>query len=382
MNLGRTVFSQLISFLPDREFRRCVSRYDGDRRWRGFSCWDQFLCMAFAQLTYRESLRDIEACLRSLGAKLYHMGFRSQVARSTLADANESRDWRIYADFAQVLIRIARPLYARDPIGVDLDQSLYALDSTTIDLCLSLFPWAKFRRHKAAVKMHTLLDLRGNIPTFIRITDGKVHDVNILDEFLPEPGAFYVMDRAYVDFERLFVFTLCSSFFVVRTKKNILLQRRYSHPVDKSTGMRSDQTVILTAIESAKAYPDSLRRVSYFDAATNKRLKFLTNNFALPALTIARIYKSRWQIELFFKWIKQHLRIKKFYGASENAVKTQIWIAVSVYVLVAIARKRLGLEASLYQILQILSVTLFEKTPILQALQPSDPHENLLDDPN
>ena len=357
-------------------------RYDGDRRWRGFSCWDQFLCMAFAQLTYRESLRDIEACLRSLGAKLYHMGFRSQVARSTLADANESRDWRIYADFAQVLIRIARPLYARDPIGVDLDQSLYALDSTTIDLCLSLFPWAKFRRHKAAVKMHTLLDLRGNIPTFIRITDGKTHDVNILDEFLPEPGAFYVMDRAYVDFERLFVFTLCSSFFVVRTKKNILLQRRYSHPVDKSTGMRSDQTVILTAIESAKAYPDSLRRVSYFDAATNKRLKFLTNNFALPALTIARIYKSRWQIELFFKWIKQHLRIKKFYGASENAVKTQIWIAVSVYVLVAIARKRLGLEASLYQILQILSVTLFEKTPILQALQPSDPHENLLDDPN
>ena len=382
MNLGRTVFSQLISFLPDREFRRCVSRYDGDRRWRGFSCWDQFLCMAFAQLTYRESLRDIEACLRSLGAKLYHMGFRSQVARSTLADANESRDWRIYADFAQVLIRIARPLYARDPIGVDLDQSLYALDSTTIDLCLSLFPWAKFRQRKAAVKMHTLLDLRGNIPTFIRITDGKVHDVNILDEIDPEPGAFYVMDRAYVDFERLFVFTLCSSFFVVRTKKNILLQRRYSHPVDKSTGVRSDQTVILRAIESAKAYPDTLRRVSYFDTATNKRLKFLTNNFALPALTIARIYKSRWQIELFFKWIKQHLRIKQFYGTSENAVKTQIWIAVSVYVLVAIARKRLGLEASLYQILQILSVTLFEKTPILQALQPSGSHENLLDDPN
>ena len=382
MNLGRTVFAQLISFLPDREFRRCVSRYDGDRRWRGFSCWDQFLCMAFAQLTYRESLRDIEACLRSLGAKLYHMGFRSQVARSTLADANESRDWRIYADFAQVLIRIARPLYARDPIGVDLDQSLYALDSTTINLCLSLFPWARFRRRKAAVKMHTLLDLRGNIPTFIRITDGKTHDVNILDEFLPEPGAFYVMDRAYVDFERLFVFTLCSSFFVVRTKKNILLQRRYSHPVDKSTGLRSDQTVILTAIESAQAYPDSLRRVSYFDAATNKRLKFLTNNFALPALTIAEIYRSRWQVELFFRWIKQHLRIKKFYGTSENAVKTQVWIAVSVYVLVAIVRKRLGLEASLYQILQILSVTLFEKTPILRALQPSASHENLLDDPN
>ena len=382
MNLGRSVFAQLISFLPDREFRRCVSRYDGDRRWRGFSCWDQFLGMAFAQLTYRESLRDIEACLRSLGAKLYHMGFRSPVARSTLADANESRDGRIYADFAQVLIRIARPLYARDPIGVGLDQSLYALDSTTIDLCLSLFPWAKFRRRKAAVKMHTLLDLRGNIPTFIRITDGKVHDVNILDEFLPEPGAFYVMDRAYVDFERLFVFTLCSSFFVVRTKKNILLQRCYSHPVDKSTGLRSDQTVILTAIESAQAYPDSLRRVSYFDAATDKRLKFLTNNFALPALTIAEIYRSRWQVELFFRWIKQHLRIKKFYGTSENAVKTQIWIAVSVYVLVAIVRKRLGLEASLYQILQILSVTLFEKTPILRALQPSASQENLLHDPN
>ena len=382
MNFGRTVFSQLINFLPDREFRRCVSRYDGDCRLRSFSCWDQFLSMAFAQLTYRESLRDIEACLRSLGAKLYHMGFRGNIARSTLADANESRDWRIYADFAQVLIRIARPLYARDPIGVDLDQSLYALDSTTIDLCLKLFPWAQFRQRKAVVKMHTLLDLRGNIPTFIRITAGKTHDVNILDEFLPEPGAFYVMDRAYVDFQRLFVFTLCSSFFVVRTKKNILLQRRYSHPVDPSTGVRSDQTVILTTFESAQAYPDPLRRVSYFDAATNKRLKFLTNNFALPALTIAEIYRSRWQVELFFRWIKQHLRIKNFYGASENAVKTQIWIAVSVYVLVAIVRKRLGLEASLYQILQILSVTLFEKTPILQALQPSDSHDNLLDDPN
>ena len=382
MNLGRTVFSQLLDHLPSYEFQKCVARYRGDYQQKRFSCWDQFLCMAFAQLSYRESLRDIEACLRSLGAKLYHMGFRSKIARSTLADANESRDWRIYADFAQVLIGIARPLYARDPIGLDLDQTLYALDSTTIDLCLSLFPWAKFRRRKAAVKMHTLLDLRGNIPTFIRITDGKVHDVNILDEIGPEPGAFYVMDRASVDFERLFVFTLCSSFFVVRTKKNILLQRRYSHPVDKSTGVRSDQTVILRVIESAKAYPDPLRRVSYFDAKTNKRLQFLTNNFALPALTIAQIYKSRWQIELFFKWIKQHLRIKQFYGTSENAVKTQIWIAVSVYVLVAIARKRLGLEASLYQILQILSITLFEKTPILQALQPSDSHENLLDDPN
>jgi hypothetical protein len=372
VNQGRTVFSQLLSFLPDREFRRCVARYGGGVRPRGFSCWDQYLSMAFAQLTYREGLRDIEACLRSLGGKLYHMGFHSRVSRSTLADANDAHDWRIYADFAQVLIRIARPLYASDPIGVDLDQSLYALDSTTIDLCLSLFPWAKFRKHKAAVKMHTLLDLHGNIPTFISVTDGKVHDVNVLDEFLPEAGAFYVMDRGYVDFRRLYIFTLSAAFFVVRTKSNVLLQRRYSHPVDKSTGVRSDHTVILTAIDSAKAYPETLRRVSYLDVKTRKRFKFLTNNFTLPALTIAQIYKCRWQVELFFKWIKQHLRIKAFYGTSENAVKTQIWIAVSVYVLVAIVRKRLGLEASLYQILQILSVTLFEKTPILRALQASD----------
>ncbi len=379
MNQGRTVFSQLIAFLPDREFRRCVARYDGDAGTREFSCWDQYLTMAFAQLTYRESLRDIEACLRAMGPKLYHMGFQGNVARSTLADANESRDWRIFADFAQILIRIARPLYATDPMGVDLDQSLYALDSTTIDLCLSLFPWAKFRRHKAAVKMHTLLDLHGNIPTFIRITDGKVHDVNILDEILPEPAAFYVMDRGYVDFERLYVFTLSAAFFVVRTKSNILLQRRYSHPVDKTTGVRSDHTVILAAIESAKVYPDRLRRVSYLDVKTKKRFKFLTNNFTLPALTIALIYKSRWQVELFFKWIKQHLRLKAFYGTSENAVKTQIWIAVSVYVLVAIVRKQLGLEVSLYQILQILSVTLFEKTPILEALRPSNSKNHLVD---
>jgi len=328
--------------------------------------------MAFAQLTYRDSLRDIEACLRSLGAKLYHMGFHGRVSRSTLADANDAHDWRIYADFAQGLIRIARPLYVSDPLSVDLDQSLYALDSTTIDLCLSLFPWATFRKHKAAVKMHTLLDLRGNIPTFISITSGKVHDVNVLDEILPEAGAFYVMDRGYVDFQRLYVFTLSAAFFVVRTKSNVLLQRRYSHGVDKATGVRSDHTVILTAIDSAKAYPEALRRVSYLDVETGKRFKFLTNNFTLPALTIAQIYKCRWQVELFFKWIKQHLRIKAFYGVSENAVKTQIWIAVSVYVLVAIVRKRLGLEASLYQILQILSVTLFEKTPILRALQPSN----------
>jgi hypothetical protein len=379
MNQGRTVFSQLLSFLPDREFRRCVARYGGDTRPRGFSCWDQYLSMAFAQLTYRDGLRDIEACLRSLGGKLYHMGFHGRVARSTLADANDSHDWRIYADFAQVLIRLARPLYVADPIGVDLDQSLYALDSTTIDLCLSLFPWAKFRKHKAAVKMHTLLDLHGNIPTFISITSGKVHDVNILDEILPEAGAFYVMDRGYVDFERLYVFTLSAAFFVVRTKSNILLQRRYSHSVDKTTGVRSDHTVILTAIDSATAYPDALRRISYLDVETRKRFKFLTNNFTLPALTVALIYKARWQVELFFKWIKQHLRIKSFYGTSENAVKTQIWIAVSVYVLVAIVRKRLGLEISLYQILQIFSVMLFEKTPILQALQPSDSQNHLHD---
>jgi len=382
MNQGRTVFSQLISHLPDREFRRCALRYEGDRRVRSLSCWEQFLAMAFAQLTYREGLRDIEACLRALGPKLYHMGFRNPVARSTLADANERRDWRIYADFAQHLIGIARPLYSRDPLGVDLEQSLYALDSTTIDLCLSLFPWADFRRRKAAVKVHTLLDLRGSIPAFIRITNGKTHDVNILDQFLPESGAFYVMDRAYLDFERLFVFTLCSAFFVVRTKKNVVLQRRYSNPVDRSTGVRSDQTVILAAPESAKAYPDPLRRVSYFDVKTNKRLRFLTNNFALPALTIAQIYRSRWQVELFFRWIKQNLRIKKFYGVSENAVKTQIWIAVSVYVLVAIVRKRLGLEASLYQILQILSVTLLERTPISQAFERSGSQDFLLVNPN
>jgi Domain of unknown function (DUF4372)/Transposase DDE domain len=382
MNLGRTVFSQLISHLPDREFRRCVERYRGDYRLRGFSCWDQFLCMAFAQFTYRESLRDIEACLRSSPDKLYHMGIRGRVSRSTLADANETHDWRIFADFAQRLIAIARPLYVHDPIGVDLDQSLYALDSTTIDLCLSLFPWAKFRKHKAAVKMHTLLDLHGNIPTFIRITDGKVHDVNILDEIMPEAGAFYVMDRGYIDFERLFVFTLCSAFFVVRTKENVLLQRRYSHPVDKTTGVRSDHTVILTSFESASVYPDAFRRVTYLDAETKKRFKFLTNNFTLPAHVIAQIYKCRWGVELFFKWIKQNLRIKKFYGSSENAVKTQIWIAVSVYVLAAIARKRLGLESSLYQILQIFSVTIFEKVPILQLIEAFDSQSELLDNPN
>ena len=369
MNAGQTVFSQLLDHLPSYEFQKCVERYRGDAHHRGFSCRDQYLAMAFAQLTYRESLRDIEACLGAMRSKLYHMGFRGRVTRSTLADANESRDWRIYADFAHILIGIARPLYADNPLGVDLDQDLYALDSTTIDLCLSVFPWARFRKHKGAVKMHTLLDLRGNIPTFIRITDGKVHDVNILDQLLLEAGAFYVMDRGYVDFERLYAFTLASAFFVVRTKRNVLLQRRYSQPVDKSTGVRSNQTVILATPGSAAVYPDALRRVSYFDAITGKRLVFLTNNFTLPALTIAEIYKKRWAVELFFRWIKQHLRVKAFYGTSENAVKTQIWIAVSTYVLVAIVRKRVGIEGSLYQILQILSLTLFEITLILQALQ-------------
>ena len=369
MNAGQTVFSQFMDHLPSYEFQKCVERYRGDAHHRGFSCRDQFLAMAFAQLTYRESLRDIETCLGAMQGKLYHMGFRGRVTRSTLADANETHDWRIFADFAQVLIAIARPLYADDSLGVDLVQTLYALDSTTIDLCLAVFPWAKFRKHKGAVKMHTLLDLHGNIPTFISITDGKVHDVNILDELFIEAGAFYVLDRGYVDFKRLHAFTRELAFFVTRTKENILLQRRYSHPVDKSTGVRSDQTVVLVTAGSSAAYPEALRRVVYFDAITEKRLTFLTNNFTLPALTIAQIYKQRWQVELFFKWIKQHLRIKAFFGTSENAVKTQIWIAVSVYVLVAIVRKRLGIEAGLYQILQILSLTQFEKTPLLQVLQ-------------
>jgi len=382
MNIGRTVFSQLIEYLPHKDFQKCVARYNGERYVKRFSCWDQFLSMAFAQLTYRESLRDIEACLHAVGSKRYHMGIRSKVARTTLADANEQRDWRIYADFAQALIGMARPLYASDPMGVELDHDLYALDSTTIDLCLSLFPWARFRRSKAAVKMHTLLDLHGNIPAFIHVTDGTVHDVNVLDLIAPEAGAFYVMDRAYVDFERLFLFTLCSAFFVVRTKKNVVLQRRYSHPVDKTTGVRSDQTVILTTVDSATAYPDPLRRIRYVDADTNQRLTFLTNNFTLPALTIAQTYKCRWQVELFFKWIKQHLRIKAFYGTSENAVKTQIWIAVSVYVLVAIIRKRLDVDRSLYQILQILSITILEKTPILRAFQAPDSDFELSTDSN
>src|SRR5229473_1571410 len=372
MNLGRTVFSQLISHLPDREFRRCVERYRGDYRLRGFSCWDQFLCMAFAQLTYRESLRDIEACLRSSPDRLYHMGIRGKVSRSTLADANEAHDWRIFAEFAQILIRRARTLYADEPFGVELQHAAYALDSTTVDLCLAMFPWARFRERKGAVKLHTLIDLRGNIPTFLYITDGRVHDVNILDELVPEPGAFYMMDRGYLDFERLYRLTRAAAFFVTRTKENVQLQRRYSHPVDRATGVRSDQTVVLATEGSYKHYPAPLRKVRYFDADQQRFLVFLSNNFDLPALTIAQLYKSRWQVELFFKWIKQHLRIKAFFGTSQNAVRAQIWIAISVYLLVAIVRKELHLSASLYQILQVVSVTIFDRMPILQALQLQD----------
>lgn len=372
MNTGRTVFAQLMDHLPTHEFHKCVGRYDGDRRWRGFSCYDQLLAMAFAQLTWRESLRDIEACLRSMQPKLYHMGFRGRVCRSTLADANECHNWRIWADLAQVLIQIARPMYAGEPLDVDLDATAYALDSTTIDLCLSLFPWARFRRTKAAVKLHMLLDLRGNIPTFAQITEGKLHDVHILDEFLPESGSFYVMDRGYLDFKRLYTFVLCSAFFVVRTKRNVHLRRRYSHPVVQGSGVISDHSVVLATLESATAYPDALRRVRYYDTQTDKKFAFLTNNFDLPALIIAQLYKQRWKVELFFKWIKQHLRIKAFYGTTENAVKTQIWIAIATYLLVAILKKRLGLEFSLYQILQVLSVTLFEKTPILRAFEHCD----------
>ena len=364
MNEGRYVFAQVMQHLPLSTFHRCVARYDGEHKVKQFSCLDQYLSMAFAQLTYRESLRDIEACLRTQRSKLYHLGFRSAVARNTLANANATRDWRIYCDFAQSLIGIARRLYADEAFGVDLSNTVYALDATTIDLCLSLFPWAPFRSTKAAVKLHTLLDLRGNIPSFIFVSDGKMHDVNILDQLVPEPGAIYVMDRGYIDFERLGRFHAAGSFFVIRAKKNLKAARRYSRKVDRSTGLVCDQTVTLTGFYSQQGYPAPLRRVRYNDPETGKRLVFLSNNFALPALTITELYRQRWQIELFFKWIKQHLRIKVFFGESENAVKTQIWIAVSVYVLVAIIRKRLGLTASLYEILQILSLTMFERTPV------------------
>ena len=368
MHVGRLVFSQVIDHLPMHTFRRCVARYDGNRYTKTFSCLDQFLCMAFAQLTYRESLRDIEACLRAHKDKLYHMGIRGSVSRSTLAEANERRDWRIYADLAQALIRIARPLYADEDLGLDLDNTVYALDASTIDLCLSVFPWALFRSTKSAVKLHTLLDLRGNIPTFIHISDGKLHDVNVLDILLPEPGAFYIMDRGYVDFQRLFLLHMAGSFFVIRAKSNTKYRRRYSHPVDKSGGVRCDQSIVLTGVKSAREYPQPLRRVKYHDAPSGKTFNFLTNNFAIPAQTVADLYRYRWQVELFFKWIKQHLRIKSFFGTSENAVKSQIWIAISVYVLVAIIKKRLHIEADLYTILQILSLTLFERTPLNQIL--------------
>jgi hypothetical protein len=367
MNLGRTVFAQVMAHVPAYEFDKCVSRYGGDSRYRGFSCWDQFLCLSFAQLTYRESLRDIQACLRSVQGKLYHMGFRGRVSKSTLSDANEVHDWRIWADFAQVLIATARPMYSHESLGFDLDGTVYALDSTTIDLCLSVFPWARFQSSKGAVKMHTLLDLRGSIPTFIEVSDGKCPDVRILDEIVPEAGSFYVIDRGYLDFERLHVFQRCGAFFVTRTKSNVLSRRRYSRAVDFATGLISDHTVVLQTADSVKHYPDALRRVRYHDSEQNRTLVFLTNNFDLPALTIAQLYKSRWKVELFFKWIKQHLRIRAFYGTSENAVKTQIWTAIAVYVLVAILKKRLALDASLFQILQVLSVTMFEKTPIFRA---------------
>jgi len=372
LNQGKTVFAQVIDFLPKRQFRRCVERYKGNYRVRSFTCFDQFLCMAFAQLTYRQSLRDIQCCLRAMDSKLYHSGFRGNVSKSNLADANEKRDWRIYRDVAQVLIRRARDLYAGDDFGLQLDETVYALDASVIDLCLSVFPWANFRRTKSAVKLHTLLDLRGNIPSFIAITDGRFHEVNILDVLLLEAGAIYIMDRGYLDFERLYNIDQAAAFFIIRSKANTRMRRLYSHPVDKSTGLCCDQIVVPTGFYTAKDYPGKLRRVKFFDQEQKRYLVFLTNHFKLPALLVADLYRYRWKVELFFKWIKQHLRIKAFYGTSENAVKTQIWIAISVYVLVAIIKKRLGIELSLYTILQILSLTSFEKIPLLQLLTQND----------
>ena len=368
MPIGRTVFAQLMDLIPRRAFERCVARYPSQRRLRTFTCYDQLLCLAFAQLTYRESLRDIETCLRALQAKLYHAGLRGRISRSTLADANETRDWRIYGDFAQLLIHRARGLYANEPFAVDLAQTAYAFDATTIDLCLALFPWARFRRAKAALKLHTLLDLRGPIPTFVAITDGKAADVTLLDALVFEPGAFYILDRGYTDFGRLYAITEALAYFVIRGKRGLAYVRRASRPVDKSTGLRSDQTIVLCGPKTATLYPAPLRRITYVDLDTQRRFVFLTNNFTLPPLQIAQLYKCRWQVELFFKWIKQHLRIKAFYGTSVNAVKTQVWTAISVYVLVAILKKELRLEHSLYELLQILSVTLFERVPIHQVL--------------
>ena|SRR5947209_7676253 len=367
MNTGRTVFSQLMDFFPRYEFRACVNRYRGDRYMKSFSCSDQFLCLAFAQLTYRESLRDIEICLRAQQAKLYHMGFRGRVSRTTLADANEHRDWRIFRDFAQGLIQTARQLYRDDPLGVDFANTVYAFDSTTIDLCLTLFPWAQFRQRKSAVKLHTLLDVRGSIPINVYVTGGQVHDVNLLDEVVFEPGAFYLLDRGYIDFARLYTLDQAAAFFVTRAKQNIQYYRRRSHPFDPSSGVRSDQIIVLNGPKTSRLYPVPLRRVHYFDVEKQLHLILLTNNLVLPALCIAQLYRCRWQVELFFRWIKQHLRIKAFYGTSENAVKTQVWVALSIYLLVAILKKRLDLDLSLHQILQILSISLFEKTPILQG---------------
>jgi len=368
MNQGQPVFAQVMQHLPLTTFRRCVGRYQGDRKVKSFSCLDQFLCMAFAQLTFRESLRDIEACLRAQQSKLYHLGMRSPVSRNTLANANAMRDWRIYADFAQSLIGIARPLYVDEPFGVDLQNTVYALDTTTIDLSLAVFPWAPFQQSKAAVRLHTLLDLRGNIPTFIHISDGRLHEVNVLDQLVPEPGAFYIMDRGFLDFARLYRLQQGGSFFVTRAKAKLKFQRRYSHHVDRRTGLVCDQTIVLTGTYSPQDYQAPLRRIRFRDPATAKTLVFFTNHFGLPALTITELYRCRWQVELFFKWIKQHLRIKAFFGTSENAVKTQIWIAVATYVLIAIVKKRAALPHSLYQILQILSLTIFERTPLHQLL--------------
>ena len=371
MYTDNLVFSQVMEHLPMHTFRRCVQRYHGNHKIKSFTCLDQFRCMAFAQLTYRESLRDIEACLRAQQNKLYHMGIRGGISRNTLANANKTRDWRIYADFAQTLIHTARKLYVDEDFGVELDNTIYALDATTIDLCLSVFPWAQFRSTKGAIKLHTLMDLRGNIPTFIHVSDGKLHDVNVLDLLVPEVGAFYIMDRGYLDFARLYSLCRCAAFFVIRGKSNLQCQRLYSHPVDKSTGLKCDQTVVLTGFYTSKNYLDKLRRIKYHDEQTGKTFIFLTNNFSLSALTITELYRCRWQVELFFKWIKQHLRIKSFFGTTENAVETQIWTAVSVYVLVAIIKKRLHLDASLYTILQILSVTIFEKMPLNQVFSGS-----------
>lgn len=370
MPTSQTIFSQLMDFIPAYEFRKCVQRYNGNYKVKSFSCWDQYLCMAFAQLTFRESLRDIQVCLRMAQTKLYHMGFRGQISRNTLANANQMRDWRIYADFAQVLISTARSLYAKEDFGLDLQQAVYALDSTVIDLCLALFPWAKFRKRKGAIKLHTLLDLHGNIPSVIIITHGKLHDVRILDQMPIEPGAIYVMDRGYLDFSRLYRIHQGLAFFVIRSKHNMSFRRIISHPVDKATGVQCDQSIILAGQQSRQDYPERLRRIRYYDQATDKRIVPITNNWSLPAITISELYRCRWQVELFFKWIKQHLRIKRFLGTSENAVKTQVWCAIATYVLIAIVKKELHLDASLYTCLQILSVSVFEKTEVSCALQP------------